>query len=173
MSGYSNKADIWSLGCIIYELVTGSKAFPGDYAVLQYVMSSKAPAGLLANSGLLSHFFTKELLVLDPLRRPSAKRLKILLGIAKYMLLNFEISLHLQGDALRKAVALSSRLGHQEAVAALFEDLLDDASNDPNQTGLYDSLLCTAVQFRNAALIKLLLKTGVGVFSPLFDLSYS
>jgi len=35
-SGFNNKVDIWSLGCILFEMVTGTKAFNGDHAVLQY-----------------------------------------------------------------------------------------------------------------------------------------
>src|SRR6266496_4789611 len=33
---YNNKADIWALGCILYELLTGSKAFENDLLVLDY-----------------------------------------------------------------------------------------------------------------------------------------
>src|SRR5947207_315012 len=30
---YTNKVDIWALGCILYELVCGKRAFAGDWAV--------------------------------------------------------------------------------------------------------------------------------------------
>ena len=33
---YNNKVDIWALGCILYELLTGSKAFENDLLVLDY-----------------------------------------------------------------------------------------------------------------------------------------
>lgn len=33
---YNNKVDIWSLGCILYELVWRRKAFPSDWDVLRY-----------------------------------------------------------------------------------------------------------------------------------------
>jgi serine/threonine protein kinase len=33
---YNNKADIWALGCIIYEVFTGTKAFNSDLAVFAY-----------------------------------------------------------------------------------------------------------------------------------------
>src|SRR5271154_7196997 len=33
---YNNKADIWSLGCIIYEISSGAKAFSSDWAVREF-----------------------------------------------------------------------------------------------------------------------------------------
>ena len=36
---YNNKADMWALGCIVYELSTREKAFPNDWAILEYSTS--------------------------------------------------------------------------------------------------------------------------------------
>ena len=33
---YNNKVDIWALGCILYELVTGKRLFRNDYAIEKY-----------------------------------------------------------------------------------------------------------------------------------------
>ena len=38
---YTNKVDVWSMGCILYELATGARAFQTDYAVLLYLSSRK------------------------------------------------------------------------------------------------------------------------------------
>ena len=38
---YTNKVDVWSIGCILYELATGLRAFPTDWAVLSYFYSQK------------------------------------------------------------------------------------------------------------------------------------
>lgn len=35
-AGYNNKVDVWSLGCIFYELSIGTKPFASDFAVMQY-----------------------------------------------------------------------------------------------------------------------------------------
>jgi serine/threonine protein kinase len=38
---YNNKADIWSLGCILYELTVGQKAFEDDFATHYYKTSGE------------------------------------------------------------------------------------------------------------------------------------
>ena len=38
---YNNKVDIWSLGCILYELTVGHRAFTDDFHTLQYCSSQK------------------------------------------------------------------------------------------------------------------------------------
>jgi len=38
---YNNKVDVWSMGCILYELAVGRKAFRDDWAVIQYKIEGK------------------------------------------------------------------------------------------------------------------------------------
>jgi serine/threonine protein kinase len=38
---YTNRVDIWSMGCILYELAAGSRAFRDDGAVFHYLYSGK------------------------------------------------------------------------------------------------------------------------------------
>jgi len=70
--GYSNKLDMWSLGCILFELVTGAKAFASDYAVFEYRLNpeSRLQAGPHPSLLRLHHIYL--LLQSDPLSRPSA-----------------------------------------------------------------------------------------------------
>ena len=93
---FNNKADIWALGCIIYELFSASKAFASDWHVTEYSKSRNLdlpipwPAQLINHThsvrdeafkelqrldALLSEVRAKIMLTLcvDPVYRPSAK----------------------------------------------------------------------------------------------------
>ena len=37
---YTNKVDIWGLGCILYELCTARKAFSDDWSIMNYALGS-------------------------------------------------------------------------------------------------------------------------------------
>src|SRR5271154_7464967 len=39
---YTNKSDLWALGCVIYEMSTSGTAFGGDWDVHQYDVSESA-----------------------------------------------------------------------------------------------------------------------------------
>ena len=74
-SVYTNKVDIWALGCILYELACGRKAFNGDYTTLAFALdpnrkplpfSTVFPTSV--EQALHSSFLP--MLDLDPLKRP-------------------------------------------------------------------------------------------------------
>jgi len=46
--GYSSKADVWSVGCIFYELLVGERPFSDDWSVIRYA-DSKAPLSIPQN----------------------------------------------------------------------------------------------------------------------------
>ena len=47
---YTNKVDVWSMGCILYELVTGIRAFRTDWHVFAYLSSQRNKDVVLDNT---------------------------------------------------------------------------------------------------------------------------
>jgi serine/threonine protein kinase len=89
---FSNKSDIWALGCILHELITGVKAFPSDAAVYHYsLVQTPLPIGNHPRSQFLSVFRIPALFSVDPACRPSASRFK-LLNILTQFLQEYNIS---------------------------------------------------------------------------------
>jgi hypothetical protein len=80
VTGFTNKVDIWALGCILYELMTGTKAFETDWCVRDYYVSDSVLE--ITVPGLSTTFqthlsaVTDELLQRDYKKRPSASRLR-------------------------------------------------------------------------------------------------
>ena len=72
---YTDKVDLWALGCIVYENMTGEKAFPGDFAVASYTGHGLPQLHLPWSSqpweNIVRHTI-KVLLDSDPLQRPTA-----------------------------------------------------------------------------------------------------
>jgi serine/threonine protein kinase len=77
---FNKKADIWSIGCILFELCTGTKAFGDDWATLQFAYAKKKRSVVIPGvckpliSWLCNRF--QESLDLDPKKRLSAEDLR-------------------------------------------------------------------------------------------------
>lgn len=73
---FNNRVDIWSLGCILFELAVGQKAFKDDFAVLFYRHDkNRLEIGLEGYEEKTSKAIAEEIqgmLDLEPSRRPSA-----------------------------------------------------------------------------------------------------
>jgi serine/threonine protein kinase len=74
---YNNPVDIWAMGCILYELVTGVRAFKTDWHVLNYGFSKKNVEVVLddsfdAHSVQIITKHVVDMLQIDPSDRPSA-----------------------------------------------------------------------------------------------------
>ena len=84
---FNNKADIWALGCILYELCMGVKLFKSDWAVREYSISRKLefasrwPSGPLPEQYSVSQDFyelVETTLRVDPSSRPRAQELALI-----------------------------------------------------------------------------------------------
>jgi serine/threonine protein kinase len=82
---FSQKPDIWSLGCIFFEIIVFQKAFRDDYAILQYVefhceqLKPAIPASYFSLSHALEQsvpHLLEGMLSLLPQDRPTASELK-------------------------------------------------------------------------------------------------
>lgn len=83
---YTNKVDIWAIGCILYELIFKTKAFPGDGAVLLYAHENMSSGHTLplpfkpdtvpdkAREAFLSKIILR-MLNIDANSRPAAQQL--------------------------------------------------------------------------------------------------
>jgi len=71
---YTSKADIWGLGCILYELATRKKAFMGDWKVDEYAKTKQGPEVCVPTwpKDFQSHLSenVQELLAVDRHERP-------------------------------------------------------------------------------------------------------
>ena len=73
--GFNNKMDMWSFGCIAYELLTGRKAFDDDYEVYNYSISKKKPTTYFKHTDSVTKFYISDLFELQPDNRPAAREL--------------------------------------------------------------------------------------------------
>jgi serine/threonine protein kinase len=73
-AGFTNKVDIWALGCVLHELATGRVAFREDWTVRQYTFSTEPlPISLPSISSFLEHHMSQNILHL--LSKKSTDRL--------------------------------------------------------------------------------------------------
>jgi len=76
---YSNKVDIFALGCTFYQLATERKAFPNDIAVFEYSCSAELPENPSSFLSIdnRSNAYIRSLIVrmlaITPWQRPSAR----------------------------------------------------------------------------------------------------
>ena len=72
-SGFNHKSDMWSFGCIAFELFSGKKAFEGDYAVFAYAVSGKTPRRIIKDLSSTAKGIVQDLFQIDPAKRPSIR----------------------------------------------------------------------------------------------------
>ena len=100
---YSEKVDIWSLGCILAELFTGEPLFPGnnEQEQLEYIMELQGmfPETMIDKSRKKDHYFDTDyspFLIEDPqhgiLRIPESRRLEDAVPSSDALFLDFVAS---------------------------------------------------------------------------------
>jgi serine/threonine protein kinase len=82
---YSKKIDIWAVGAIVFEMITGQKRFAGDWEVSEYARTPNRPLDP-EPSVIQCLFLVPELLEIEPSRRPSATRLRDLTNIIEFLI---------------------------------------------------------------------------------------
>jgi serine/threonine protein kinase len=88
-SRYTNKVDIFAIGCILFELVFRAKAFRDDFAVQQYALSRGGQLSIPATSDVcpderrrqfIAHYI-HQMIQIDPSKRLRASDLCIVFEI--------------------------------------------------------------------------------------------
>jgi serine/threonine protein kinase len=51
---FTQRVDMWAVGCILFERITGSEAFDGDWGTLQFIRSNGILAFLLQRISISS-----------------------------------------------------------------------------------------------------------------------
>jgi serine/threonine protein kinase len=116
---YNNKSDIWALGYVPFEMVTGRKRFEHDYAVIQHVFTPTPLPQEPPFGPYLSYFLVSELLEINPTKRPSAPRLKSLVR-----LMGFALPIHHPQEAMRStALSLAITLNRRDVVEVILTEI--------------------------------------------------
>lgn len=72
---YTNKVDIWALGCLLHELITGDRVFNSDWAVGEYFRDNSPAISIRLTSSFWQHHVgecVRSLLSKDGKQRPKA-----------------------------------------------------------------------------------------------------
>ena len=83
---FNNKVDIWSMGCILFELAVGKRAFDSDFAVLEHKLRGRHNLAIVLDESFSNQCRARIektvalLLRVNPASRPSASTISKLLS---------------------------------------------------------------------------------------------
>ena len=115
---FSNKSDMWSLGCILFEMITGQQRFRSDYALVLYTVQKEPLFRDTRFLPTLSLLCVSEILQIDPLKRPSAGRYRRLIKIGRFVH-SAPTLLNVPGNRMLSAISLSCLRGEMEQDIAM------------------------------------------------------
>jgi len=58
---FNNKVDIWGIGCLFYELITGDRLFRGDWEVRDYAKRGEEPSDVPQTISMVSRYMNETL----------------------------------------------------------------------------------------------------------------
>jgi tetratricopeptide (TPR) repeat protein len=134
---FTNKVDIWSLGCVLGEVFSGKKVFDSDWAVHQYdeatteievELSSWIPSSLQAHI----HQMLQELLHRDYTGRPRGPELRRLLASYRFISSDYFSSILNVTVGFPKYSKWKRLVAKHRTDPALIEELINDFSTAGN-----------------------------------------
>lgn len=164
---------MWSLGCILFELVTGRKAFGTDYAVLTYRLTNgfgvfRQISEEDPSSDSIWALRIPELLAIDPNNRPSATRYKLIIRIAHFIFSSVHepvTNKHLKRPSMT-AFRLAVSISRLDIITCLLNDFTEQPYLISN-----DAPLREATANRDVDVVMALIKAGIDGSKTLLSLS--
>jgi tetratricopeptide (TPR) repeat protein len=139
-STYNNKVDIWALGCILFEMASGSKAFSSDMAVQQFSVSDAPSLAIQITSFDNSESYMRDIIAhtlqISSWKRPTARQLRMNLGFRMSRILGSVLKA--KGDARGATSCYRNALYTTSHYFYLWEELRRAAGGFNLQAHIYD-----------------------------------
>jgi len=126
-ASFCNKSDIWALGCVVFEMITGRQRFLSDFAVYDFISQTVSDHQDQYFRLPLSFFLVSKLLEKKPQNRPSAPRYRRLINIMRFVVSSTsasQMAFPFHESLVFSAVHLSCLLGREDIEADLVREIM-------------------------------------------------